>query len=103
MTEVVALNLDLDAIKAACSKFGVSRLRIFGSAVTDRFDPESSDVDFLVDFEEERGDLFSDYFGLRESLESIVGRPVDLVFANSIRNPYFAKSAFGSAQGLYAG
>lgn len=37
--------LDLDAISRACQRFGVERLRIFGSALTDRFDPEGSDID----------------------------------------------------------
>lgn len=42
--------LDLDAIARACKRYGVERLRIFGSALTDHFDPEGSDIDFLVDF-----------------------------------------------------
>lgn len=41
--------------------------------LSDRFDPERSDIDFLVDFLPERGDVFDDYFGLREALAEIVG------------------------------
>ncbi len=94
--------LDLDAIASACKRHGVERLRIFGSALTDRFDPKSSDIDFLVDFVPGNTNLFHDYFGLKFELERITGRPVDLVDASTVRNPYFEASAFGSAQELYA-
>jgi uncharacterized protein len=97
-----AVPLDLDAIARACEKYGVRRLRIFGSALTDHFDPETSDVDFLIDFLPGRGGYFHDYFDLKSELERIVGQQVDLVDAGAIKNPYFAKSAFSSAQDVYA-
>lgn len=94
--------LDLDAIASACKRYGVQRLRIFGSALTERFDPECSDIDFLVDFAPGNSNLFHDYFDLKFELERITGRPVDLVDAVAVQNPYFKASAFGSAQDLYA-
>lgn len=97
-----ATILDREAIARACIQFGVQRLRLFGSAVSDRFDPVRSDVDFLVDFLPGRDNLFDDYFGLRAELERIVGRSVDLVVARSVKNPYFKASAFNSAQEVYA-
>ena len=99
--DAVAL-LDLDAIARACQRYGVDRLRIFGSVLTDRFDPEGSDLDFLVDFAPGSTNLFPDYFDLKFELERITGRPVDLVDASAVRNPYFKASALGSAQELYA-
>ena len=97
-----APTFDHAAIERACNRFGVARLRVFGSAVTDRFDPDRSDVDFLVDFLVDREDPFGDYFGLREELSVIVGREVDLVVASAVRNPYFKASALASARDLYA-
>lgn len=94
--------LDLEAIARACRRYGVARLRIFGSALTDRFDAEGSDIDFLVDFVPGNTNLFHDYFDLKFELERITGRPVDLVDASAVRNPYFRESAFGSARDLYA-
>ncbi|MBB5854972.1 nucleotidyltransferase family protein [Amycolatopsis umgeniensis] len=68
----------------------MSRLDLFGSAVSDRFDLVSSDVDVLVEFDAGPGfDYFGTYFDLKEGLERILGRPVDLVNVTSIRNPYF--------------
>lgn len=34
-------------------------------------------------------DYYGTYFGLKEGLEQILGRPVDVVSATSIDNPYF--------------
>ncbi|MBK8463258.1 MAG: nucleotidyltransferase domain-containing protein [Nigerium sp.] len=94
--------LDLDAIARACERHGVERLRVFGSIVTDRFDAERSDVDFLVDFLPGNPDLFNAYFDLKAELEQIVGRSVDLVTSRSVKNPYFRASAFAAAQDVYA-
>ncbi len=99
---ITAVPVDVQAIGRACEAHGVERLRIFGSVLGDKFDTDTSDVDFLVDFLPGRGGLFHDYFELKEDLERIVGRGVDLVDAGAVRNPYFARSAFSSAEDLYA-
>lgn len=96
-----AVPLDIEAIRRACERFGVKRLRIFGSVLTDRFDQEKSDIDFLVTFLPDRADLFHDYFELKYELERIVGRGVDLVTERSVENPFFKASAFASAQDVY--
>lgn len=98
----VALLLDIDAIRKACERFGVERLRVFGSVLTERFNPEVSDIDFLVTFKQDRENLFHDYFDLKSELERIVGRGVDLVMERSLKNPFFKASAYGSAQNVYA-
>lgn len=97
-----AVPLDTEAIRSACERYGVERLRVFGSVLTARFDPKTSDVDFLVTFQPERENLFHDYFDLKFELERIVGSRVDLVVERSVRNPFFKAAAFGSAQDLYA-
>jgi predicted nucleotidyltransferase len=96
------LELDEDTIAALCRRFGVRRLSVFGSAVTGSFDPERSDVDFLVEFDPDAEGLFDSYFGLKEELEQLVGRPVDLVMAKSLENPYFAATVKRSRRDLYA-
>ncbi len=96
------LALDREAIAGACRTHGVRRLRIFGSANSPRFDSTRSDVDFLVDFKPGADDPFSEYFGLKEDLERIVGRDVDLVMDGAVRNPYFATSAGAGAEEIYA-
>lgn len=90
------------AIEELCQRFHVRRLSIFGSAVTSAFDPETSDVDFLVEFDDGATDLFGAYFDLKEALETLLGRPVDLVTPKSLENPYFAKSVERTRRDLYA-
>ena len=65
------------------------RLALFGSATRDDFDPQGSDFDFLVDFEPlPPGGHADSHFGLLEDLESLLGRPVDLVESSALRKPY---------------
>ncbi len=98
----IGLALDRDAIADACRAHGVSRLQIFGSATSEHFDIERSDVDFLVEFAPGSKDAFAAYFGLKEDLESLLGRKVDLVMTNAVRNPHFAASASTGAEEVYA-
>lgn len=98
----VQTPLDPEAIARVCRRHGVARLRVFGSAITDRLDPDRSDVDFFVDFLPEVHDLLGNYLALCEDLEGILGRSVDLVMSDAVENPYFAAQAFGTAQDVYA-
>lgn len=97
-----SLALDSAAIAAVCRAHGVQRLQLFGSAVSDRFDPSRSDADLLVEFVAEVPDPFDAYFGLKEDLERLLGRDVDLVMVDAVRNPHFAASALAEAEELYA-
>lgn len=95
-------DLDEQAIAELCRRFGVRRLSLFGSAETGAFDPQRSDVDFLVEFDDATGSQFDAYFGLKEELERLLGRPVDLVMPKSLENPYFAASVERSRRDVYA-
>lgn len=79
------------------------RLELFGSAATGEFPRETSDLDFLVEFEPPLGCGYADrYFGLLEALEALFGRPVDLVVASAIKNPYFLEAIAKTRVVLYA-
>ena len=81
-----------DALAVLCRRFAVRRLDLFGSAATGRFDPARSDLDFLVSFEELPDAAYADaYFGLREGLEALFGRPVDLLTEPALQNPYLRR------------
>jgi len=100
-------QLDLDArredLSRLCTKFGVRRLDLFGSAATGAFDPAHSDVDLLVEFEAQSGMTpFDQYFGLKEALAALLGREVDLVMEGASQNPYFLESVNKSRRLLYA-
>ena len=93
----------LAQIEVLCRALGVRRLDLFGSAAEGTFDPETSDVDVLAEFIGGDGfDYFGTYFTLKEGLEEILGRPVDVVSATSIRNPYFRERVMRTRAPLYA-
>ena len=96
------LVIDRHAIAALCRKYAVRRLLLFGSAGTDRFDEATSDIDFLVEFDDTPVSRFDAYFGLKEDLEALFGRPVDLVSTAALENPYFAESVASTSRELYA-
>ncbi len=92
-----------DSVAEICKRRHVRKLEVFGSATTSDFDPKRSDVDLIVDFDETaREKLLDCYFGLKEDLEALFGRPVDLLTSAPIRNPYLRESIEGSRQTLYA-
>lgn len=67
-------------IATLCRQFGVLRLEVFGSAARgDDFDPDTSDADFLVEFEpNSKLPPLQQFFGFVDAPERLVGRRVDL-------------------------
>ncbi len=65
----------------------MSRVVIFGSAVSSDWDPEASDLDFLVEFQPANPSLFDAYFNLKDGLKALIGSPVALVMARAMENP----------------
>ncbi len=93
----------METLARLCRRYGVKRLELSGSAASGSFDTESSDLDFLVDFEPFPPGAYADaFFGLMEDLEKLFGRPVDLVVACAIKNPYFRESVEKSKTLVYA-
>jgi len=92
-----------EALATLCRRFRVRRLDLFGSAASGGFRLESSDLDFLVEFDELRDNEYADsYFGLLEELKRLFERDVDLVMAAAVKNPYFRESIERSRTLLYA-
>lgn len=91
-------------IQGLCRRLGIRRLDLFGSATSDAFDLDSSDVDVLVEFDAGRDgfDYYGTYFALKEGLERLLGRAVDVVSVTAIRNPYFRDQVMRTRQPLYA-
>ena len=98
---IAAVDQHREEISALCRRYGVRRLELFGSAATSAFDPQRSDLDFLVEFDANQAQLFDRYFGLKESLEALYGRKVDLVTVGSLQNPYFVDAVNKSRQLVY--
>ena len=91
-----------EALSALCRRFHVRRLDLFGSGASGRFDPARSDLDFLVEFERLKPVDYADaFFGLREGLAALFGRPVDLLTEASLTNPYFRDRVMSERRTLF--
>lgn len=90
-------------LERVCRRHRVQRIELFGSAAGAGFDPVQSDLDFLVTFQEIGFNEYADaYFGLLEDLEALFQRPVDLVVASAIQNPYFRQAVESERVLIYA-
>ena len=90
-------------IATLCRRYHVRQLEVFGSAARgEDFDPARSDADFLVEFEA-GSDLspFEEFFGFQSALSQLLDRPVDLIEAGAIRNPYLRAGINRTRQVIY--
>lgn len=85
-----------------CRQVGARRLDLFGSATRDDFDSANSDLDFLVEFEELDPGRYADaYFELKNGLEHLFDRPIDLLTASNLGNPYFRQRVLAERLKIY--
>jgi len=88
-------------IERICRRLPVKRLGLFGSVLSQNFS-QSSDIDVLVIFDSgENIDLFDKYFELKEQLEKIFKREIDLVVDRKFRNPVLRESIEKSRTIIY--
>lgn len=90
-------------LKSVCQTHAVAELFLFGSAASGDFS-NKSDLDFAVLFSEklsplEHGDSF---FSLKDDLEALFGREIDLVSYRVIKNPIFKEELDKTKITLYA-
>jgi uncharacterized protein len=95
------IPLPLAAIEDLCRKWKIQELGLFGSVLREDFSP-NSDVDVLVTFDPEAPWSAWDLIGLREELEALLGRKVDLVEKDAVRNPFRRREILKSHQVVYA-
>lgn len=88
------MNIDhhtISLIKKLCEEHKVRIFSAFGSVTRDDFGNDS-DIDFVVDFEEDDPFKYSDlYFQLKEKLENLLKRQIDLIEVRGIKNTFFRK------------
>lgn len=91
----------IQQIATLCQKHKVKSLYAFGSVLTPKFNADS-DVDLLVDFNTiAPEDYLDNYCSLKESLENIFQREVDLVEDKGIRNNVFRRVVDRTKQLIY--
>jgi len=99
-----AINLPMEEVKNFCLKWEIQEFALFGSVLREDFDLEKSDIDALVLFNEKvKVSLFS-IVEMKEELESIFKRKVDIVSKKGIeksRNPYRKKAILEHYEVIY--
>jgi len=92
---------NLERIKQLCKEYKVKNFSIFGSVLTDNFSLDS-DIDFVVDFDESDPIKYTDlYFQLKEKLELILKRQIDLIEERGIKNSFLRKEIDESKVVIY--
>ena len=95
------LQANSKTIKSLCEKHNVAKLYAFGSVLTAAFNDES-DVDFLVEFNIQAIEKYvSNFFSLKEKLEVLFEREIDLIEYRAITNPYFKEEIEETKMLLY--
>ena len=85
-----------------CNRYHVVGLDVFGSAAMDDFDETSSDIDFLVEFDESvKQNRFDNFFALLDELKKLFNRPIDLVEPGGLKNPYLIKRINQTRRAVY--
>jgi uncharacterized protein len=81
-----------EAIADLCRQYRIRKLDLFGSAATGDFDPETSDIDIIVDLGEYERGVSRRFLQFADALETLLGRRVDVITDEQLRNPYFRQS-----------
>jgi len=93
-------DLPLEAIGSLCRRYHVRELAVFGSALRGDFSSDS-DIDLLVEFEEDAQIGFLALSRLQRELSALLGRRVDLVPRNGLK-PTIRQQVLSDAELLYA-
>ncbi|MEI8087168.1 MAG: nucleotidyltransferase domain-containing protein [Paludibacter sp.] len=83
------VEINSERLTELCEQYNVKELYIFGSILTDKFN-DLSDIDMLIQFSQiDVLEYFDNYMDLKEALENLFQRDVDLIENQAIRNPIF--------------
>lgn len=96
----VRLQIPQEQLAAFCSKWKVKELSVFGSVLRDDF-RDDSDVDVLIETRPD-SELGWDWLDMQNELASLLGRKIDLVFKDGLRNPYRRREILRTRRVLYA-
>ncbi|MCG7281734.1 nucleotidyltransferase domain-containing protein [Chryseobacterium taklimakanense] len=95
------LNINIHDLKALCQQHSVDQLYLFGSVLNKNFTDES-DIDFLVKFLPiDLFHYFENYLSVKENLERLTGRNVDLVEVQTLKNTVLIDSINKNKELIY--
>ena len=95
------IHLKYEDIVHLCQKYHLSELSVFGSAIRDDFKDES-DVDVLISFDENSLSTIWDILHIKDELEAMLNRAVDVIEKEALRNPIRKRNILTSYEVVYA-
>ncbi len=95
------LELTTEQLADFCRHWRVRELSLFGSILRADFGPDS-DVDVLVSFDAAAPWSLWDLITMRDELAELIGRPVDLVEREGLRNPIRRDRIMTTRRVIYA-
>ncbi|WP_174760399.1 nucleotidyltransferase family protein [Antarcticibacterium flavum] len=98
------IKANIEEFIALCRLYNVKKLYAFGSAVTDQFDEDSSDIDLLIEIEEsdplEKGEKL---LAIWNEFEDFFQKKVDLLTDSSLKNSVLRKNIEATKILIYDG
>ena len=104
MSGKIQIMVPKDRIAAFCQKWKITELALFGSVLREDFRPDS-DVDVLVTFSPDSDWGVDHLLDMKEELEALFGRAVDLVekrLVEESRNYIRRKHILSHMESVYA-
>jgi uncharacterized protein len=83
----IAIEIDQDKLRDFCQRWKVTEFALFGSVLREDFSPES-DVDVLVTFAEDARWTLLHMVDMKDELEALFGRPVDLLTRRGVEQSH---------------
>ena len=97
----IRITLPQKKIKDFCLKWQISEMALFGSVLSEEFRSDS-DIDVLVSFKDDAGWGLFDFVDMIDELKAVLGRKVDLVEKDSLRNPFRRQAILAGNEVIYA-
>jgi uncharacterized protein len=98
------VTFDPDKIGSFCRKWKIREMCLFGSVLREDFGP-TSDIDVLIDHDDNAEWDLIDHFHMQDELQEILGRNVDLVDRRAIErsdNRFIRRAVLSNAEPVYA-
>ena len=96
----LAIEVDRERIAEFCRRWEIKEFSFFGSVLRDDFRPDS-DVDVLVTFTSDSHWSLFNLMDMEDELAGLLGRKVDLVSKNGLRNPFRRHEILTTRQVIY--
>ncbi|MDG3583778.1 nucleotidyltransferase family protein [Galbibacter pacificus] len=91
----------IDNIKKLCASYHVEKMYLFGSVLNADFNTKS-DIDFLVKFKPiDLAQYFDNYIDFKENLKKLLGREIDLIEEQTLKNPILINSINRNKELIY--